>query len=228
MKSLLLILILIAPVLAFNQSGDNVFTVKAVNASISLLPQTDILYQDACVKFKIIKSPSTKIDTIIFSNGKYAHNDTVLRLVPTKNGTALLKIYAKLPGKKSTLSFVKEYKVIRGAATRPPNLDGVFNDSAIHQERVVAMGYLHVESLDYDVPDYPVISFEMPVVNNNGTIDTFKTKGNRMTYTMRDRVDNMKEGEVLQFENIRFLDKGDTFTAPPLRVYLRRDKIQKF
>ncbi|MDB5281505.1 MAG: hypothetical protein JWO06_580 [Bacteroidota bacterium] len=224
---MLLTLILIAPVLAFTQSRDTVFRVKAVSADVRITPEKNELYKYLTAKFRILKSASAKIDTIIFTNGKCEYTDSTLRIKPAKYGTALLKIYTSLTGKKSTLSLVKEFNVV-GKALLRPNLDGVVNDSAIHQLKAVAMGRLHLEQIGvYDGPEYPVISFEMTMIKN-GTIDTLRANGNRMSYEMRDRVDNMPDGGMMQFNNIKYVTEGDTLVAPPLRVYLRRDDIKKF
>ncbi len=226
----LLAAIIFIPVLVFSQNRDTVFNVKAVSSGIKLVPETDILYKDISKKFKIIKSATTKIDTIIFEGGTVRIKDSIIVLKATKSKTVLLKIYEKQTGGKSVLALVKEFQVIKKIDPLP-NLDGVGNDSAIHRIRAVDMGYLYLPSnpdpLFKTKSSYKVVSFNVQIVNN-GNMDTLTTTGNRMSFKMRDAIDKMQDGNVLQFNNIRYQIESDTLIAPPFRVYLINDSITKF
>ncbi len=229
-KRILSILVLVMPVLAFAQSRDTVFTVKAPVSAIKLLPETDVLYQNTSKRFHIVKPSSTVIDTIIFEGGIVKINDSVFTLKPTKSKTVLLKIYEKLANGKSSLALVKEFSSQKFMEPKP-NVDGVDNDSAIHRMKVVAQGYVNVPvrpDKELKRASYKVLSFEMESASN-GKINTLKTKGNRMSYEMRDVLDKMSDGGAFQINNIRYLVQEDTFTIQqPLRVYIINDSINKF
>lgn len=230
MRKLITILILVAPVLAFSQSGDTVFTVKLPTVSVSVLPLTDVLYKNVSKKFTIVKSAATKIDSIVFTEGTILRKDSVFVIKPTKTGTGLLKIYASIAGGKPKLALAQEFAV-RIFAEPKPNVDGVDNDSAIHRMKVVAQGYVNVpvnNDPDLKRVSHKVLSFEMQTAGK-GNMDTLKATGNRMTYEMRDRIDKMADGNVIQISNIKYLMNEDTFIIKqPLRVYLLNDKINKF
>jgi len=136
-------LILVAPVLAFSQSGDTVFTVKMPKVSVSITPLTDLLYKDVFKKFTLVKSEGTTIDSIVFAYGKVIRKDSVFAIKPLRTGTGLLNIYAHVAGGKPVLALVQEFAV-RTFAEPKPNVDGVDNDSAIHRMKVVAQGYVNV------------------------------------------------------------------------------------
>jgi hypothetical protein len=142
----------------------------------------------------------------------------------------LLKIYIQLPNGKRVLSLVKEFKVVKLPEPRI-NIDGVESDSAVHQMRVVAMGYLHAPNIinrnTQSPKDLNITSFELHLINK-GKTDTLKATGNRLTFEMRNRIDKMPDGSVLQFNNIRYMVGTDTFIAQPTRVYLLRDDINKY
>ncbi|HLP20382.1 MAG TPA: hypothetical protein VK174_08775 [Chitinophagales bacterium] len=181
-------------------------------------------------KFTIKKSDATVIDTIVFTEGSILRKDSVFAIKPSKTGTGMLKIYAHVGNGKRTLALVQEYAV-RTFAEPKPNVDGVNNDSSIHRMKVVAQGYVNVpKTNDPDLKrvSHPVLSFQMQT-SGRGTMDTLKAIGNRMTFEMRDRIDKMQDGNVIQISNIKYLLDGDTFIIrEPLRVYLINDKINKF
>lgn len=228
--SLLTFLILVAPVLAFSQSGDTVFTVKMKPVSVSISPVTDELYKNVSKKFTLVKSPDVLIDTIIFKEGTILRKDSVFAIKPSKTGTGLLKIYAHVPGGKPKLALAKEFAVSAFAEPKP-NIDGVDNDSAIHQMKVTVQGYVNVpinNDKNLKRVSHPVLSFEMQVANR-GAVDTMKATGNRMSLEMRNRIDKMQDGNVIQIANIKYLVNQDTFIIrQPLRVYLLNDVINKF
>lgn len=230
MRILITILILVAPVLAFSQSGDTVFTVKMSKVSVSITPLTDLLYKDVFKKFTLVKSEGTIIDSIVFAYGKVIRKDSVFAVKPLRTGTGLLNIYAHVAGGKPVLAMVQEFAV-RTFAEPKPNVDGVDNDSAIHRMKVVAQGYVNVPmNNDPDLKriSHKVVSFEMQTASK-GSMDTLKATGNRMTYEMRDRIDKMQDGNVIQISNVKYLFSEDTFIIKqPLRVYLLNDKINKF
>jgi hypothetical protein len=225
-----ILLILVAPVLAFSQSGDTVFTVKMKPVIVSIVPVVNELYKNVSKKFTLVKPADVIIDTIIFSEGSILRKDSVFAIKPSKTGTGMLKIYAHAEGGKPKLALVKEFAV--GTFAEPkPNIDGVDNDSAVHRMRVVAQGYVNVPATNdpnLKRVSHKVLSFEMQAAKQ-GTMDTLKATGNRMTYEMRDRIDKMQDGNVIQLSNIKYLLNGDTFIIrQPLRVYLLDDKITKF
>ncbi len=221
---------MVAPVLAFSQSGDTVFTVKMSKVSVSITPLTDLLYKDVFKKFTLVKSEGTIIDSIVFAYGKVIRKDSVFAVKPLRTGTGLLNIYAHVAGGKPVLAMVQEFAV-RTFAEPKPNVDGVDNDSAIHRMKVVAQGYVNVPmNNDPDLKriSHKVVSFEMQTASK-GSMDTLKATGNRMTYEMRDRIDKMQDGNVIQISNVKYLFSEDTFIIKqPLRVYLLNDKINKF
>ena len=226
----ILILILVAPVLAFSQSGDTVFTVRMPRVTVSITPKTDELFKNVSKKFTLVKSSETIVDTIVFSEGSILRRDSVFAIKPSKTGTGMLKIYAHVPGGKRTLALVQEFAV-RTFAEPKPNVDGVDNDSAIHRMKVTVQGYVNVpvnNDPDLKRVSRKVLSFEMQTANK-GTMDTMKAAGNRMSLEMRDRIDKMQDGNVIQISNIKYLLNEDTFIIrQPLRVYLLNDKINKF
>jgi hypothetical protein len=230
MKKLITILILVAPVLAFSQSGDTVFTVKLPTATVSILPEVEVLYKNVSKKFALVKSAATKIDTVVFTEGTILRKDSVFAIKPTKIGTGLLKIYASVGDGKPKLALVKEFAV-RTFTEPKPNVDGVNNDSAIHRMKVVAQGYVNVPMKSDPALkriSYKVSSFEMQT-SGNGKMETLKTTGNRMTYEMRDRIDHLQDGNIIQVTNIKYLIGEDTFVIKePLRISLLDDKINKF
>lgn len=230
MSKLFIQLVLVIPILVRAQSGDTVFTVKAVASSVKLFPETDFLYKDITKKFSIVKSPSVKIDTIIFTEGNVIVKDSLLFIKPSKSKTALLKIYVNKSDGKPSLAFVKEFEVRKFIEPRA-NIDGVENDSAIQRMRVVAMGYVNVpinREPELKRISYKIIAFEMQQFTN-GVADTLRTSGSRMSFDMRDRIDKMQDGSVIEIRNIKYLMNEDTLTIQnPLRVYLLNDKVSKF
>ena len=230
MKKLIVILILVAPVLAFAQSQDTVFTVKKPAVKISVLPVTDLLYKNVSKKFTLQKSESTLIDSIEFTEGSILRKDSVFVVKPSKTGTGLLKIYAHTGSNKPTLALAMEFAV-RNFTEPNPNLDGVESDSAIHLMKVLGQGYVNVPiNSDPSLKriSYQVASFEMEV-SGKGITETLKATGNRITNEMRKRIDAMEDGNVIQIANIRYLIGEDTFIIKkPLRVSVLTDKINKF
>jgi|ERR1043165_1625557 hypothetical protein len=226
----ILFLIMVAPVLALAQGGDTVFTVKQAKASVSISPKVDALYKNVSKKFVLTKPEGTVIDTIVFSEGSTMRKDSLFLIKPSKTGTGMLKIYGHAGGGKRQLLLVKEFAVNTFAEPKP-NLDGVDSDSAIHRMKAVAQGYVNVP-MNNDPAlkrlSHKVLSFEMQSTGN-GRMDTLKATGNRMTYEMRDRVDKMQDGNLIQISNIRYLINEDTFVIrQPLRISLLNDKINKF
>jgi hypothetical protein len=230
MQKLITILILLLPVLAFTQSGDTVFTVKKPTVSVSITPVTDLLYKNVSRKFTLIKSVSTVIDSIEFTEGTVLRKDSVFVVKPSKTGTGLLKIYAHVGNNKPTLALAMEFAV-RTFAEPKPNLDGVDCDSAIHLMKVLGQGYVNVPiNTDPSLKriSYKVVSFDMQI-SGKGITETFQATGNRITTEMRKRIDTMEDGNVIQITNIRYLIGEDTFIIKqPLRVSIITDKINKF
>lgn len=224
------ILFLVIPILAFSQSRDTVFTVKAAQSGISLYPKTTVLYKDLTKRFKLIKPGTIEIDTVIFIGGTFSLKDSVLLLKPTGGKTALLKIYRKLPEGKFSLAFVQEFGIQKFVEPKP-NLDGVDCDSFIHRMKVVAQGYVNVPmrpGKELKRFSYPVISFDAQI-SGNGMLRTLSTSGNRMSYEMRDKADSLKDGSLVNIFNIRYVMQADTLTIrQPLRVYIVNDTIVKF
>ncbi|MCW5906836.1 MAG: hypothetical protein KIS94_03170 [Chitinophagales bacterium] len=229
-QTFIAIAVLVLPVLVLSQSRDTVFTVKANTGAVILLPETDVLYKDITWKFKIVKPSGMVIDTVLFTGGTVIRKDSLLLLKPTQTKSALLKIYERNASGKSVLVFIKEFNVVKFTEPKP-NLDGVESDSVIQRMRVVAQGYINMpKSTDPALKriSYPIISFEM-LDYTNGLPDTLKASGNRMSYDMRDRIDKMQGGSVIEAVNIRYRIGNDTLTTRlPLRVYLADDKISKF
>lgn len=231
MKAVFLVIAVLAiPVLVLAQSRDTVFTVKAPVSNIKLLPETDMLYKDITRKFKLDMPTGTVIDTVIFAGGEVRGKDSILYVKPIQTKTVMLKVYQKLPSGKSVLALVKEFNSVKFEEPRP-NVDGVSSDSMIHRMKVVAQGYVHMPvSTDPALKkiSHPVVSFEMWDYSQ-GKEDVLKAEGNRMTYDMRDRIDKMGDGAVIEIQNIKYLVSSDTLTyRPPLRVYLVNDNINKF
>ncbi len=229
-KRIFSILVLVMPVLALAQSRDTVFTVKAAPSVVKLLPETNTLYQDLSKRFRLVKSSTVVIDTVIFEGGTVQVKDSLIILKPTKSKTVLLKIYEKQPGGRSALALVKEFYVQKFIEPKP-NVDGVNCDSAIHRMKVVAQGYVNVPirpDKELKRISYKVLSFEMESASN-GKINTLKTNGNRMNFEMKDVIDKMGDGGAFQVNNIKYLVQEDTFTIQqPLRVYIINDTINKF
>ncbi len=219
-----------APIAAFAQSGDTVFTVKKPAASISVSPAAEVLYKNVSKKFILHRPDGLKIDSIVFSKGTILRKDSAFAVKALKTGTGLLKIYTKDANGKSELVFVKEFAV-RTFAEPKPNLDGVESDSAIYQLKVIAQGYVNVPvNTDEALKgiSHKVLSFEMQEADK-GKMDTLKAGGNRLTYEMRDRIDHMQDGNTIEISNIKYLMDGDTFIIrKPLRVYLLTGKATKF
>jgi hypothetical protein len=231
MKFLLQAVFNMVVVLAFTQSRDtSVFTVKAPATSVSVLPATDFLYKDMTRRFKLVKPAATNIDTIIFLEGTAQVKDSFLFIKPAKSKTAMLKIYVKGAGGKSVLAYVKEFEV-RKFIEPKPNLDGVNCDSAIYKEKVIAQGYINVpinpdEALKRI--SHKIVSFEMGATAK-GKVDTLKVSGNRLNYAMKDKIDSLQDGSVIEIKNIKYKMADDTFTiAQPLRIYLINDPVNKF
>lgn len=230
LNTIYLILSLSAPVLTFAQGGDTVFTVMAAKPTVSISPAIDMLYKNVSKKFVLRKGNNTIVDTIVFTGGTVVRRDSVFAVRPGNTGTGMLKIYAHANGGKRVLALVKEFAVYTFAEPRP-NVDGVNNDSAIHRMKVVAQGYVNVpKNNDPDLKrvSHPVLSFQL-VTGGRGRTDTLTATGNRMTYEMRDRIDKMQDGNLIQINNIRYLLDGDTFIIrEPLRISLINDSVNKF
>jgi hypothetical protein len=226
----LVIAVLVMPFLARAQSRDTVFTVKAPVSSIKLVPNTDVLYKDITKKFKLVYPAGTVIDSVVFIGGELKRNDTVLYIKPTQSKTVLLKVYERLASGKTVLALAKEFNAVKFQEPRP-NVDGVSADSMIHRMKVVAQGYVNMPVN----PDpalkrisHPVVYFEMWDYTQ-GKQDVLKAAGNRMTYDMRNRIDKMDDGGVIEIQNIKYVVSNDTLTyRQPIRVYLVNDKINKF
>lgn len=218
------------PFLARAQSRDTVFTVKLAISGVKLVPETDLLYKDITKKFKVVYLEGTVIDSVEFVGGELKRSDSILYLKPTQSKTVMLKVYEKLPNGKRVLSLVKEFNSVKFQEPRP-NVDGVSADSMIHRLKVVAQGYVNMPMN----PDpalkrisYPVVYFEMWDYSQ-GKQDVLKANGSRMTYEMRDRIDKMDDGGVIEIQNIKYMVSNDTLTyRQPIRVYLVNDKINKF
>lgn len=230
MKQLVILIALIIPILAFAQGGDTVFTVKKQSSAIAISPAVDVLYKNVSKKFKLSIKPGTRIDSILFTEGTILRKDSFFAIKPAKTGTGMLKIYIRGGDGKPTLALVKEFAV-RTFAEPKPNLDGVDNDSAIYQMKVVAQGYVNVpvnNVKELKRVSHPVLSFQMQTIDK-GKLDTMTATGNRMTFEMRDHIDHLQDGNVIQISNIKYLLDGDTFIIrEPLRVYLLSDKVNKF
>lgn len=227
LKQLCLFLIML-PVSVLAQTGDTVFTVKAKNTAITLSPETNVLYTGITKRLILQIPEGVEIDTITFTEGRVMRTDSVLSLKSIKGKTALLKIYTRSTDGKRKLSLLKEFSVQKFQHPKP-NLDGVDNDSVIHRMRVVVQGYLSVplrSEPELKRISYPILSYEYYDTQKN---DTLPGRGNRLTYTMRDRIDEKQDGSIIEIRNITYLNGMDTFTIlQPLRVVLIDDKINKF
>ncbi len=222
------LLVLMMPFFALAQGGEPVFKVKA--DGLKLFPETQTLYQNISQRFKLTGTGLSSIDTVIFAGGTARWKDSMLVLKPTKSKTVLLKIYGKAVEGQKPLLLMNEFFVQKFVEPKP-NVDGVDNDSVIHRMKVVAQGYVNVPiKPDKELKrySYKVLSFQLQT-SRIGIIDTFKANSNRMTYAMRDAIDKMSDGSVIQVNNIRYIMGYDTFTIEqPLRVYIRNDTIVKF
>lgn len=216
------------PVCVFAQVSDTVFTIKAKNTAITLSPEANVLYTGITKRFILQIPEGVEIDTITFTEGRLTLIDSVLSVKSTKGKMALLKIYIRATDGKRKLSLTKEFAVQKFQHPKP-NLDGVDNDSVIHRMRVVVQGYLSVplrSEPELKRISYPILSYEYYDTQKN---DTLPGKGNRLTYPMRDRIDEKQDGSVIEIRNITYLNGMDTFTiVQPLRVVLIDDKINKF
>lgn len=228
MKTSIFLICFLLPILTFAQVTDTVFTVKSKNTAITLSPETSVLYTGITKRFILQVPEGVEIDTITFTEGRVQFTDSVLSLKSTKGKTALLKIYTRTSEGKRKLSVVKEFSVQKFQQPKP-NLDGVENDSVIHRMRVVTQGYLSVplrNEPELKRISYPIISYEYYDTQKN---DTLLGKGNRLTYTMRDRIDEKQDGSIIEIRNIMYLNGTDTFTIiRPLRIVLIDNKINKF
>lgn len=228
MKKCVCVFWLIFPLCVIAQVSDTVFVVKAKNTAITLSPETNVLYSGITKRFILQIPEGVQIDTIVFTEGRVSLTDSVLSIKSTKGKAALLKIYTRTTEGKRKLSVVKEFSIQKFQHPKP-NLDGVESDSAIHRMRVVVQGYLSVPlrtEPELKRISYPILSFAFYDTQTN---DTMQAKGNRLTYTMRDRIDEKPDGSIIEIRNITYLNGMDTFTIKqPLRVVLIDDKINKF
>ena len=223
-------LVLVIPFLAQAQGGDSVFIVKAPNEMVQLSPSSNIIYRNLNNYFKVIQEADVQADSVAFSLGKATLKNNQLILKPIKGPTAVLKIYRHLPDGKSTIALVKQFEV-RSFQEPKPNLDGVCSDSAIYGMKAVAQGFVNVPVSTEEALkriSYPIVGFGMETVTG-GTVDTLSSTGNKLTYAMKDKIDKLPDGSVLNITNIRYVVNGDTLTMQqPLRVYIINDKVQKF
>lgn len=230
MQNLAIYILLLSPLFALSQNGDTVFTVKKQQVTVNVFPGTTQLYKNVSKKFTIRANPGTIIDTIVFFDGTILRRDSVFAIKPSKTGTGMLKIYAHSGTGKRTLAYVREF-TINTFSDPKPNIDGVSNDSAIQRMKITAQGYINVPrntAPELKRISYPVLSFMLQTAGNS-KIDTQVAAGNRLTLEMRNRIDKMRDGSLIQINNIKYLMEGDTFIIrEPLKVSLLTDKIIKF
>jgi len=218
------------PILALSQGKDEVFAVKAIPNSFRIVPETSFLYQGISQRFRIIMGEGSQVDSINFDGGSMIRHDSILTVKVGKIKSAQLRAYNIINGKPE-LIYLKEFDVKTFKGPKP-NLDGVDNDSAIYKMRAVGMGYVNVpinSDPQLKRAGYKVLSFDMACTDSTGSYKAMSATGNRMSLEMKNTVDNMKNGGVMLFSNIRYqVGEDSIYSDQTLRVFVLDGIVTKF
>jgi hypothetical protein len=208
---------------------DTIFRIQSLK--VTLLPEADVLYKNVPNKFVVSGLKGHSIDSIHFSNGKAFKKDSVISITPLQAANGTLKLFVREKNGKSKMIFTREYKLLDFQEPKL-NLDGVENDSAQYRMRMAVMGHLHLPKkigAKYKAePGYPIISFEAALSGGRHN-DTIKIQGDRLSLPLRNKIDELDGGDLIQLKNIRYLyTQEDTLTLKqPFKVHIVNSSTRK-
>lgn len=211
------------------QAQSDTIVVKTVATKITVLPERSFLYLNEDNFFKIKYTGKNKMGRMELKGGTIEQKDSIYNFKATTGTSAILVIYEKLKNGTEKIALTWTYKLF-GREVPRVMLDGVPNDSLIDKFTVIALGKLQCKQ-KYGNDKYQVTSFKI-YIKNGKKFDTLSAKGNQLTLQMKRKIDSMdvrNNGGILMFENIKAIGPtGKEIDLPPLRVYLRDQKIMQF
>ena len=235
MLRLLTLLLVISPLCVWAQGGDAgedttkpvVFTVKQKEFKVMVEPDTNYLWVGETNPLTVRIGDGGVVDRVTIDNGRIFRLDSIHFQVVVKEGSnAVISIYRRLPGNKSTLVETRPYRLRR---VPPPTLVvcGVRSDSVIDRQQLINQGQVeaYIEGM-HDILPITVISFRM--ISYDGTrMDTLQCNGNRFTIPMRRQIQRLPAGTLLYFDEVQCLTKnGRTFKAKEAQLFL--DETNKY
>jgi hypothetical protein len=227
-KHILLFIFLLCSIFRL-QAQDDTIVVKTVATKITVFPERSFLYLNEDNFFKIKYTGKNKMGRMELKGGIIEQKDSIYNFKATTGTSAILVIYEKLKNGTEKIALTLTYKLY-GREVPRVTLDGVPNDSLIDKFTVIALGKLHCKQ-KYGTDKYQVTSFKI-YIKNGKKFDTLSAKGNQLTLQMKRKIDSMdvkKNGGILMFENIKAIGPtGKEIDLPPLRIYLRDQKVTQF
>jgi hypothetical protein len=203
--------------------------VKTVATKITVLPERSFLYLNEDNFFKIKYTGKNKLGRMELKGGTIEKKDSTYNFKATTGTSAILVVYEKLKNGTEKIALTWTYKLY-GREVPRVTLDGVPNDSVIDKITIIALGRLQCKQ-KYGTDKYQITSFKIYIKNGN-KFDTLSAKGNQLTLQMKRKIDSMdvrRSGGILMFENIKAIGpNGKEIELPPLRVYMRDEKIMTF
>jgi hypothetical protein len=211
------------------QAQSDTIVVKTVATKITVIPERSFLYLNEDNLFRITYAGKNKMGRMELKGGTIEKKDSLYNFKATTGTSAILVIYEKLKNGTEKIALTYTYKLF-GREVPRVTLDGVPNDSLIDKFTVIALGKLQCKQ-KYGTDKYQVTSFKI-YIKNGKKFDTLSAKGNQLTLPMKRKIDSMdvrKNGGILMFENIKAIGpNGKEIDLPPLRIYLRDQKLMQF
>jgi hypothetical protein len=203
--------------------------VRAVATKVTVIPERSFLYLNEDNFFKIKYTGKYSLGKIELKGGTVEKKDSLYNFKATTGTSAILVVYEKLKNGTEKIALSYTYKLF-GREVPRVTLDGAPNDSVADKFTILALGRLQCKQ-KYGTDKYTITSFKLYIRNGN-KFDTLSAKGNQLTSAMKYKIDSMdvkKNGGILMFENIKAVGpNGKEIDLPPLRIYMRDEKILQF
>lgn len=164
---------------------DSVFMVKKNNPLVVEMTGKNTVFRVTALNGTVRRKPNNYFE-VRFEN----------------TGETVIKVYEKKPDGTTRLGLTQAFKVVA-----PPLPDifvcGVKSDSVIDKKHLIKVGELTAKLKNSRI-NPAVMSFDMILPTDNGN-DTLHINGSKFPIQVKNKLYEIKEGQVLIFENIRVL-----------------------
>lgn len=166
-------------------TADSVFMVKKTNPVVVEMTGKNTVFRVTALNGTVRRKPNNYFE-IRFNN----------------TGETVIKVYEKTPDGTTRLGLTQAFEVVA-----PPQPDifvcGVKSDSVIDKKHLIKIGEL-TATLKKSRINPAVMSYDMIIPTDNGN-DTLHVNGSKFPIQVKNKLYEIKEGQVLIFENIKVL-----------------------
>lgn len=165
------------------RTADSLFHVKKPNALVVEISGKNKVFRVTALNGKVIRKPNNYFE-IRFENP----------------GETVVKVYEKTPDGMTRLGLTQAFKVV------PPPLPDIFvcgvkGDSVIDKKHLIKVAELSATLKESRI-NPTIISFDL-ILPTDDSSDTLHIEGATFPVDIKNKLYELKEGQVLQFQNIR-------------------------